>query len=101
MLEVVNNDFLYAQVQLNSLTHQATFYGGTKFNAFEYQTIPSDEDCWDIQLILHFDKDHFPFFVALNCLLSTVFLVHTATRQRIALISVKKLHRNDKIHEVY
>lgn len=92
VLEIVDNSYFYAQVQQDPLTHQATFERKNKFNNLKYQPIPSDEDCWDIQLIVNFDKDHFPFFIALNCLLSQIFLVHTQTKQRIVLVNLKKLH---------
>ena len=97
---MANKSFLYVNVTKADNKHQATFLGGLKLNETKWNTIQFDQACWHMQLIHCYDNIKFPFVIAMNSLTTKVFLVNSSTSQRIPLINVKQLHKDDSIDNI-
>jgi hypothetical protein len=54
-----------------------------------------------MQLIHCYNNQKFPFVIATNPLHSKVFLINCLTNQRIPLINVKQLHKDDGIYDIH
>jgi hypothetical protein len=54
-----------------------------------------------MQLIQGFHPLNFPFVLAINKSGLKVFLVNTKTKERVALINLRQLHKYDSIQDIH
>ena len=53
-----------------------------------------------MQLIHGYDRDIFPFVIAIDSDLAKVFLVNVNTEKRVPLINLNKVHKFDAIYDI-
>ncbi len=53
-----------------------------------------------MQLFHGYDKENFPFVIAIDGDNAKVFLVNVNTQKRVPLINLKKVHKWDKIYDI-
>ena len=91
-LDIADKQFFHAVVQPGGGVFWEHFRGGQKFNDIKWYKIKSDQSCWEVQKLHGWDKERFPFAIALNQTKTQVFIVNTDTNYKVPLINLTQLH---------